>query len=244
MPESPAENESLELSEFKTESLAFEVRYDPTPLLWDKAGSVWAGLKSKLPETKMVNGEPTITSFTLGKEFQYTVALDRAFVVSTSTQVGFEDYIKVVETLLEVINFTLKIDEYKRIGLRQVFVKYFPSRSLASEALRNIHIVKVPQVPVFGIEAKPIGPDFAMRWEGENFGARVHVKIESRTLDFEIPPVFPDAAPPSIEQHVILLDIDYSTMGSVSVGQFRARDWLYSARSIVRKDGGKFIKGA
>ncbi len=41
----------------------------------------------------------------------------------------------------------------------------------------------------------------------------------------------------------LIYDIDYFTIGTVEVGQFRASDWITNAMRVIRRDSKVFLEG-
>lgn len=46
-----------------------------------------------------------------------------------------------------------------------------------------------------------------------------------------------------VELHGVVYDVDYHTIGTLMVGQFRAKDWFDGAHRVIRRDSKTFLGG-
>src|SRR5579863_4355457 len=61
MPDQGAER--LSFDDLKLHLIAFEVRFDPSYLMWDRSGAIWNEVVKFLPELKTKQAEPNRTVF-------------------------------------------------------------------------------------------------------------------------------------------------------------------------------------
>ena len=243
MAEQQKKQKPLAVSNFKVDNVAFEVRYDNAYLLWDRAGHVWWELLKTFPSLEMAEAQPALTAFTLDDYTSFNVHLDKSFVVSKVSDYPFKDVLKYADALVATITSQLKIEMFTRAGFRVTHAREFPSREDAVEVLLGSGIFSPPAGTMFGVSKARVSPDFNIRWEGENSGTLVRVKVESRKLESKSPPGFEEFESKTVEKFVLVLDFDYYNTGTISVGQFRASDWINSASHLIRKDFDKFLRG-
>ncbi len=232
----------LSLQDFKPESLALEVRYDPSYLHWDRSGEIWMEALARWPELKNLKGEPATTQFTLRKRYHLTASIDRASVADYRPQHIPQDLLEIADPFFEFVSRHMHITDYARIGLRPVFVKQFDTSQEASIALLSMHVLSVPGGPHFGIETTPAMLEYAIRWEGSSHGVRILVKAEKREYELD-PPLNTPFEHQTLTQHLLVLDFDYFTIGRVSLSQLRLEDWIKQALHVFRRDVQEFLGG-
>ena len=154
---------------------------------------------------------------------------------------NLDDYMALCQHLLSGAMNALELTAFSRIGLRAVYRRDFRSSEEASEALISTNIMKVPHGKRFGIEGKPKLPHYAMRWEGDNLGVQVNLRAQERKISVE--PVMGEPTVERIERDLfeLIFDIDYFTIGTVDVGQFRVSDWMLNAMRVIRRDSNVFL---
>jgi hypothetical protein len=101
--------------------------------------------------------------------------------------------------------------------------------------------MKVPSGRHFGIEGEVKGPHYAIRWEGKNLGATANLRTQARRVIVE--PPLGDRVFDRIDKELFDFDydLDYYTMTPVPIGQFRAKDWIKQAASVVERDSRVFL---
>jgi hypothetical protein len=69
------------------------------------------------------------------------------------------------------------------------------------------------------------------------------MRAEGRKFDFDPPPNVRELSPIHNEIFGASFDIDYYTLANVSIGQFRAQEWVSHVLHLVRRDAGAFLRG-
>lgn len=252
MTDSKEFTKPLELTDFSFVRATLELRCVPNYLHWDRSGSIWTRFIEKKPNLKIVEASPGKTVFTLGSKYSFAISLNTletdgyTSIAATANEphASLKDLSELAEVFVEIVVRELEISEYKRIGLRSIFHKNFSTLRVASEALLSTRLISVPEGPHFGIEGSATLPQYLIKWEDDKRGAMVHLTAEKRSIEFNPPPDWEGVAPFKKNINRLVADFDYYTIASVAVGQFRATDWLNNALHLIKRDSGKFFRGA
>jgi hypothetical protein len=231
----------MDLSYFNLHSVNFEVRYDMACLLWDRAGSIWHVMRKNYPTLKFKEVVPAKVRATVDDKYQLAVEIDK-LSASVFLSVGsLGDYMELCQQLLSGAVKALELTAFSRIGLRLVHRRDFQSVKEASEVLISTNMMKVPQGKHFGIEGHPTLPHYAMRWEGDTLGVQVNFRTQERKVTVE--PIMGEPTVQRIDKELfeLIFDVDYYTIGSVDVGQFRVSDWMSNAMRVIRRDSKVFL---
>jgi hypothetical protein len=178
----------ITLQDFKVDRLAFEVRYDPAYLHWDRAGGIWTQALGRWPKLKNVKGEPGITTFILENRYTLSISIDRTTVVDSRPHRVPQDLVQIADPFLELVTKKLEINSYARVGVRPIYVKAYDKSSESAEAFFSMNVVRFPTGPHFGIDAEPHSGEYVVRWEGKSLGATLRVKSEQRKYELDPPP--------------------------------------------------------
>lgn len=242
MPNSKSFDRPLELSSFEFESIIFEARYSHAYLHWDRAGAIWTEANSKWPNLKMASVDPTKTAFTLPEGYLLTITLENMVCAAYHQDKDLDGYIDVLKDFVELTTRYLEISDFSRIGLRLTYFKEYPDQEAASKALLSTNLLRLPEGKQFGIDGNATHPEYAIRWESKNRGATVRIKAEGRKLDFEAPLNIKELKSVSILKNGLTVDVDYYTLATVSVGQFRAEDWVNNSQHLIKRGIGSFLE--
>jgi hypothetical protein len=231
----------MDLKDFSLEQSIFQLRYSPSFLLWDNAGSLWHDAQQKWPKLKMKRGEPNVTSFTLENKHEIAITTESASVVGHFPDSGLADFTEKVSYFVVETAKHLEIAEYTRIGLRLLFRKTYSSTETASMALYDSKLLNLPEGPHFGVKGAFRMPELTIRWESESLGVTVRLRAEGRKLDFDPPMDAPELKPVHEEKFGVVYDVDYYSKGSLLIGQFRADDWIKNVLHLIRRDSRSFL---
>ena len=230
----------LDISNFVSDTVVYEIRYENGYLIWDRAGRLWTELRAKYPEMVLSDAGPLLQTFTWKRIHTLSVGLDKASVSTSRPGPVMKEFTELAESLHEVIVKNLQIELLTRIGLRHIYGYACESLEQANQHLLSTGLVAPPKPPNFGVEANP-RLEAVFRWEGDSLGATVRMRAEHRTAEVEIPATFESPKIPKIEKHLLIFDVDYYTKKVVNVGQLRASEWINNALHIIRKDSSKFL---
>lgn len=233
----------MDISYFDLHSVNFEIRYDRAFLLWDRAGTIWQNIGNAYPNLKPREVTPAKVTATIEQRFQLTIEIDKFIANVFLPPNNIEDYTKICDHVMSMLTEVLHLKLFTRIGLRVIYRRNFESREEASAALISTKIMKVPEGTHFGIEGQPMLPRYYMRWEGDKRGVQVNFQAQERKILVE--PVIGEPTVEGIEKQLyeLVYDIDYFTIGTVEVGQFRASDWITNTMRIIRRDSKVLLGG-
>ena len=233
----------MDISQFNLHSVNFELRYDHAYLLWDKAGAIWHDIRKANPNVKLREAGPAKVIMTIDRRFQLTIELEKLYIAVFTPPSNIDDFIDLCVSVVRTSVRTLEIPLFSRIGLRVIYRLNFESREEASNALISTRMMKIPEGKHFGIEGAPRLPHYAIRWEGDKLGAQVIVQAQERKILVE--PALGETIVDPIEKDLfeLVFDIDYFTIGTVEVGQFRASEWITNGMRVIRRDSSAFLGG-
>ena len=218
------------------DSSTLEIRYPFALALWDKSGLLWQSIQENWPDITLVHAEPTKTSFRLGKTV-LIVELEAARITTIEPDRSLDDFAKMARDFVTAAISYLKIPLLKRIGFRTYYSREFKDREEAAAAFFSLGLVKVPKTKKFEAGDFPVNPQYVLRWESEAKGTLVQLRAETRKLDYEPPAELAEFAKPvHSEKNVIVLDVDYYTVGSAEPGQVDIAEWLRHGLHIVHRD--------
>jgi hypothetical protein len=240
----PQKETALELSSFKLAQANFEVRFQPSLLHWDRAGVIWTQLTRKYPGFQVQQANPNHTSFLQENRYKLDLVLDKANVAAFYPEQSLREFTELLENYLAILKEHLEIREFIRIGFRPIYEKQYSSLEKASAALLTTNLLNIPNGPNFGVTEKRGLPEYIVRLEDDTRGARICIRVQGEEWVVEPPPQAPrDLVAQRKERQLIVFDIDYYTVGTVSVGQFSAKEWIKSAIHVIKRDSDKFLGG-
>jgi hypothetical protein len=233
----------MDISYFDLHSVNFEVRFDRAYLLWDRAGAIWQNIHKAYPNIKPREVNPGKVTMTIDQRFQLTTEMDKLIVNVFLPPNNVDDYVKLCEYFISMSIEILQVTLFSRIGLRSIYRRDFKNREEASAALISTKMMKIPEGMHFGIEGLPMLPRYSMRWEGDKRGVQVNFQAQERKILVE--PVMGEPTVEGVDKDLfeLIYDIDYFTIGTVEVGQFRASDWITNAMRVIRRDSKVFLEG-
>jgi hypothetical protein len=234
---------SVELNEFKFERFSFEIRYAKAFLLWDRAGSFSTALKKMLPELSVREAIPSRLQFSIERDFEITVEMEKTFLIAHFPKSDLKTIEPVSSGLAKLCTEILEVSSFSRIGARFTYFKEFDSLNNATQMLLSMETLNPPQGKFFGHEYAPKEVGCTMRWEGKTAGTTVRVQTASLQTEFTPPPILRDVKPIFEENHHLILDIDYYTIGHVLPTQFDSVTWIQNAAHLIHRDAVNFIGG-
>ena len=232
----------LNISQFELRRAIVEVRYPKAYLIWDNAGKLWAEAKKRWATLDVREAEPGKTVFWLDDRSELSVLIDKARLTQERPK-DFDKFVITVTEFLGLTNDMLGLYEYERVGLRLVYRKKYEDKFAASNAMLSADILKVPNMPQFNIDGRAVLPEYVMRLEDDKKGVTVRLKAETETQEFSPPLQMDEIEKAKVETHGVVFDVDYHTIGTLTVGQFRAKDWLNGAHRAIRRDSATFLGG-
>lgn len=234
------------LDSFRLQTAAFEARYEAGWRLWDRSGELWAKVRTKYPELKLITAQPNVTTFRIGSQCELSVEIDKTATRSHNPGRSLGEFQGVAQNLLDVAANALGISEFTRLGIRLIFLREYPSLEEASAALLSLKVLRIPDAPNFGVKGGlPLSPEYGIRWENEDFGATLRMKAENLLFKQDLP--FGWEGPTLMEMDKELagfyLDVDYFTKSIVNVNQLKADEWIGTAYHNIRRDLTRILEG-
>jgi hypothetical protein len=225
----------MALERFELEKAAFEVRFKFAVLLWDRVGHLWHRMLKDYPDLKSVEAEPGKTIFTLRRDYQLTLTLERLNLVAFGP-VKSADMASLTNSFVSAARDILEIAEYDRIGFRMTFFRKLATRRDAVIAASEFKQFRPPNGRFFGAD-EITNLSSIVRWEGKDFGAQMQVNAEGRKIEFEPPVGLRKIEGFTEDLHGLTVDVDYFSSHGLPVGQFDAIEWIRQAEHIIRRDG-------
>ncbi len=232
----------MELTDLTLHTMAFEVRYDPRYLLFDRAGHIWSDVQREHPTMRMGQVAPARVAAVIDNQYQLAVELERTVIEDFSHQKKLDNYLDLCNGILSIIVPALDVTVFLRAGLRIIYRRTCRSADEASSLMLKLGLMRVPSGRHFGIEGEAKGPHYAIRWEGKTLGATANLRTQARRVFME--PPLGERALERVDKELFDLDydLDYYTMAPVPIGQFRARDWIKQAVHVVERDSKVFLE--
>jgi hypothetical protein len=208
---------------------AFELRYNPAYHLWDHVGSIWSAMVAAHPGLKATATQPNQQTFE-------TDTLKLSLEISALRVLGrgehaVDEVAKKGRLLTQLACEGGKIDSFKRAGFRMIRIKSFESSAealqfagISNEGLANL-----------GKKSQKVGCGHSTRYEGENSGLQVTLRIEERELNFQAPWESLPFLPPKLERKepILISDCDYYTIGIVEQESFDPETWVRQALKTI-----------
>jgi hypothetical protein len=152
----------------------------------------------------------------------------------------FSDY---CEAFTSIARTSLELKEYSRLGFRVLYERQFDNRCAAGESMAECVTLPVLVGRHFNVQGGTLQPEFALRWEGQSVGVLARLAVQTRKIDFDAPLGVGELTPVHLEQNLLALDVDYYTLASIAIGQFKAPDWIQQAYRLIKRDIAQFLRG-
>jgi len=230
----------VDLTDFKIQQAALELRYATAFLLWDRAGSIWRKIASYYPEISPKNVQPNLQMFSLDARTDGTVQIERCLI--TTMHVGnLEEFKRLGAIFCEEVISRLEINVIDRIGFRIIFEKKFNNVDEAIVYIQGVVRAKPPKEKYFNIKGGLKEFEHTMRWEDESRGCLARIKTAQLKLNIETPKEFDELSGVHAQRTVVVVDVDMYTLLPVPVGRFSApaliEDWL----RLMKRDLSEFL---
>ncbi len=233
----------IDLSQLTSTRAVLEIRYEPAILLWDRTGSIFAEIRKLYPAIEFKNTQPNQQIVRLKPNLELSFNLDRAVIVSGKESSDCSELKKAGGDVFPIVLRNLEIVDLKRIGLRVVMQKEFPTKIDAGKYILERMPTLNRKGKYFGLEANVTDPEISLRWEGETIGCMVRLSVIGHTLKVEIPIEFPDLDPIDLERHSATLDVDFYAHGITAASKFNAPAIVETWLQLIRRDVGGFLNG-
>ncbi|MFO1133273.1 MAG: hypothetical protein U1E16_14835 [Hyphomicrobiales bacterium] len=233
----------MDLGAFSLRQYIVELRYPENFKLWDEAGSLWTELKSQFSGLRLISAQPNSTAFVCDPDLEFGVDLNRMSFVShrEKAEAARENATK----FLSLVTGKLKIRQFHRVGLRQIFDRKFESQEKLDAEFIELNLSTLRAGKFFGIQSKSISnSEIAGRISDGKNGVVVKLKTETVRSQLDVPMGLRDLfSDKSVEQHLMILDVDYYIDALVSSDAFSADVWLEQASRVIRRDMSSFLRG-
>jgi hypothetical protein len=224
------------------EKCVVEVKYDPAFSLWDRSGLIWQHALRKWPNLQNTAASPAETVFTLDRKFELKVELGQAHVIGVQPDRSLTSFAELTSEFMGLVSRSLEIQNYSRVGFRLIYFKEYPGKAEASEAMLSAGLLNIPPAPNFGVNGAPLFPEFTCRWEATGEGVTVRLKTEGKTFDFSPPIGTTELEPMHKDYFGVSFDIDYYTIGIVSISQLNITEWIPQLLHRVRRGSEVFFR--
>jgi hypothetical protein len=231
-----------DISDFRLFTTACEFRFQNSYHLWDRAGEIWSDFVAANPEAKLVKADPGQTTFRLGSQREFTVNLDR-FGVNAHVPSSTDAFAAEADEFAKSVSRHLKVGSYSRIGLRTVFVREYPDIGAATVEMLGLKLLWVPNGPFFGISGTPSETRYSCRLEDKSKGCLIQIFVNKREFEPELPFAWEGDKILRVEKNDLVMDIDYYTIASTSIGQLNVQEWIKQGMHVIRRDINKIIGG-
>lgn len=233
---------SMTFAELKPFQAVLEVRYADAFSLWDRAGMLWTRLAKKYENLERIQAQPTETIFRLGKSFELAAKLDGASVVAFKPEKNLTEFIQLTDVFFRIVAEILEISAYNRVGCRLIFTKDFSSIQAASAAILATGLLKWPEGQQFSKTGTPVQPEWALRWEDENRGVHLRLRVDERKYEIK-PPLVWEGKYESTTSTEVSWDVDWYTRKRVLVTQMSYSEFIGQCVHAVRRDSDHFLGG-
>ena len=196
----------VELSQLTANRAVLEVRFENAVLLWDRAGSIFSDIRRLYPGIEFKNIQPNQQLTRLTPKIEFSMSIDRAFIVNSKPSVDFSELKKVGGEIFPLLIRSLEIADFTRIGLRILFQREFPNKGACADYILEALPSLERRGKHFGMDARVTDPEIALRWEGETVGCFVRFNVIGNKLKVDIPPEFKGVDPIDKELHFIQLE--------------------------------------
>lgn len=232
----------MNLSSFNLRSVSFEIRYEPSYLIWDRAGSFTNEIMSMVADSKVETANPSNVLLTIGKNCQVNAQADRTSITGyPSDALKIEQFYELTKKIASLITSTLEIKTYTRVGLRPIFIQDHKNKYEATEPILKAGLLKIIEGKNFNIEGKIALPHYAVLWEDEDMGLTINIRSEEKNLKANPPLGETRVEAVNIDISELIIDLDYFTKGRVAVQKFDAIEWMKQTMHVLRRDASVLI---
>lgn len=224
----------MRLADFKMRQIVFEIRYDSTYVLWDRAGAIAKEITRLWPSLELDEGKPNNQVFS---DDQVTVSTGlSSSYISIKQPKNILEFAEQIATTTDVWISLLELQRITRVGTRVMYAKEYDTREQAGKAVIDLGLVNFPASPFFNHKEMPKQCDLRLYWEEEGFQTQVIVKPERHEL--KVVGGLPDRPVEKKRESsdVVLIDIDRATRGTVELSRFYVVEWLKGMNHLVSRD--------
>lgn len=233
----------MDINQFSVRSLAFEIRYPPAFIIWDRSGMIWSDVSKRWKKIQPRDVKPNNVRYLIDEHAELSIALETSAITIAKRDKAIDDLLPFCSFIEHHVNNTLDVVEYKRIGFREVYFIKYENIDQAVENFMSTGVLKQISGKHFGIDGKISLPECVIRFENENLGCAVRFFTQTNTATLEVPPGEEDIKSLKLERHELILDCDYYTKVSTTVGQIKIENWVRQAHQVIRRDVGVIIGG-
>jgi uncharacterized protein (TIGR04255 family) len=222
---------SLTFDDFEIMSQTCELRYDNAFLIFDRTGQIIYDLQKFVPNIGTVNATPPQTTFGVDGGV-FVLELGACRFGSTQAKRKLEAFIEYCKVFFDAVTSQLRIDVFKRVGLRHVMKRDFGSEAEAKSALAAMQITNLKPIKRFNISDKP--SEILLRWEDAEIGVTVRLKAE--VGNEPRPSEQKEDAQDTKKTPRLILDVDYYTVAPVEIEQWNTQEWITQKVRMIRKE--------
>jgi len=235
----------INLDDLKPISAAFEVRYAPQFMVWDRSGSIWTTMAARYPPITNKAAQPNAVLVNLVPNLDAGIQLDKAFLTLALPAPNLAMLKDAAALLIPMLVDNLQIENFTRIGLRIIYHKTFASKRSAAEYLQQCIALPSPSGKVMNIEGRMLEPAYSFCWEGEATSFHLRLSALETRIALELTPEYLHLMPKESDLTLnrAIVDIDYYSHAQVSVDQVRADDLIETWLKYIKRDMAKVIHG-
>lgn len=234
----------LDLSQFQIEQSVFQISFDNCYSLWDNAGQLWGEAQKIFPGLQMnKDPQPSITNFVIPNKLELEIKLGSVRFVQLYPQSTLKDFIENTIKFTKLSLGLLEIKNITRLGFRIFWHQEFKDAKEASNKIDFISAHLVSNQNFFGIEkGNLLYPSILFINENDKLKVRFNMKAEKRKYDVDFPfTSWPNLENITKEIEGILIDVDYSTKGIISISQLNVEEWINSSFRVIKRDTQKIL---
>jgi hypothetical protein len=232
----------LNISQFKIQQVAFQVRYRDAFLIFDKTGSLSEEARKRWPTMKIEKGEPRSSSFTVDNKYRLQVEIDKASIIAFNPKPSLEEFIDDAHAFEEIIRNALEIVEYNRVGFKTFYRKEHETNEDATMDIVSSFGLKLPQGKHFNIEGKIPLVTLEHRWEDELLCVTSQLRSQEQSWEFTPPIEAEGLEPKKTKINFVSYAPDYFTRKSISVNQLNVKKWIENAFHLIKRDSKIFLE--
>lgn len=232
------------LDSYKPRTLIFQITYDDSFEIWDRAGTIARALCRIWPNLKLQEGKPQYQTFS-GNGVTVRTGLSDSTVTLKGEGIFEARNIKALEDTYSMLYEMLDLNILKRASTRVVYAKEFDSIKAANAELLGMQLAEWPDTKVFDqpLDAEMNGLEIAYRFEDKASFSVLRLKAEQIKAEVELDAELFDQPILSKTQNRLTLDFDRGLLGSIDAGKFRVDEWVKGFQHVLRRDIEKVLKG-